>query len=119
MSESTDCYADVEKGLKKTINIILSEETEDKSKEKNNNLQHAVEDFEQSIQKLQNFFTKSLLTFNYLNPAKKEEDEIQQMKEELARKDTLIKDQMKKLSRYRIELEVIQELQMQARTKTL
>ena len=62
---------------------------------------------------------QNMLTANYLNPEKKEEDEIQQMKEELARKDALIKDQMKKLSRYRIELEVIQELQMQARTKTL
>ena len=114
-----DDFTRVEKGLKNSINIILSMDTEEKSKQKNDSLQQSVKEFEHSIQNLQNFFTKSLLTFTYLNPEKKHEDEIKQMKEELARKDTLIKDQMKKLSRYRMELEVIQEMQMQARTKTL
>lgn len=114
-----DHFSKVERNLKNSINLLLSEEGDDKSKNTNNSLQITVKDLEASVQDIQNFFTKSLLTFNYLNPDKKQADEIQQMKEELERKDKLIKEQMKKLSRYRMELEVIQEMQMQARTKTL
>ena len=114
-----DNFSKVERNLKNSINLLLSEEADDKSKNKNDSLPITIKDLEASVQDIQNFFTKSLLTFNHLNPDKKQADEIQQMKEELERKDTLIKDQMKKLSRYRMELEVIQEMQMQARTKTL
>lgn len=117
MTDSENLYTNVERELKNSLNIILSEDTDVKTD--NDSLPNAVNNLEQSIQKLQNFFTKSLLTFNFLSPEKKNEDEIIQMREELTRKDTLIKEQVRKLARYRMQLEVIQEAQMQARTKTL
>lgn len=112
-------YVKMEKELKGNINILLSKDNESKSSNCDESLPDAITKLEDSIRELQSFFTRAMITHNYLNPQKKMEDEIKVMRNELNRKDALIKEQLKKLSRYRMEIEVIQEAQMQARAKTL
>lgn len=120
MAESKENhYVEMEKELKSNINILLSKDTESRSHESDESLQDSITKFEDSVRKMQSFFTRAMIVNNHLNPQKKDEDEIKAMRSELTRKDALIKEQLKKLSRYRMEIEVIQEAQMQARAKTL
>merc|ERR1719450_1867630 len=67
--------------------------------------------------KMKSFFIQSKLLGDTINPEKAEKEVLKEMQEELERKDILIKEQVKKLSRYRVEIEVLQEAQVQAQSK--
>ena len=118
MASKENYLENVEKALKRNINLLLSTNKENNTTgESLKGLNDALKDFEGSIQNLKSFFDKSVLLQKNLHPEYYEKQEIQEMKTELNRKDNLIKEQIKKLSRYRAELEVLQEAQLQGITK--
>merc|ERR1719348_2335464 len=85
--------------------------------EGSNSLTHALHNFEDAIMKMKSFFIQSKLLGDVINQEKSEQEELNDMKQELERKDNLIREQVKKLSRYRVEIEVLQEAQIQAQSK--
>jgi len=110
---------DLEKALKANINILLSSDMKlCNTQEGLKSLTNANKNFEDAIRKMKSYFIQSKLLDNTINPEKAEKELINNMKEELQRKDDLIKEQVKKLSRYRVEMEVLQEAQIQAQAKT-
>merc|ERR1711962_368522 len=66
---------------------------------------------------MKSFFIQSKLLGNTIDQEKSEQEELNDMRQELERKDNLIREQVKKLSRYRVEIEVLQEAQVQAQSK--
>ena len=73
--------------------------------------------FEDAIMKMKSYFIQSKLLGDTVDGSKAEVEELGQMRLELERKDNLIREQVKKLSRYRVEMEVLQEAQVQAQSK--
>ena len=67
--------------------------------------------------KMKSYFIQSKLLGDTVDGSKAEVEELGQMRLELERKDNLIREQVKKLSRYRVEMEVLQEAQVQAQSK--
>merc|ERR1712180_66530 len=66
---------------------------------------------------MKSFFIQSKLLGDTIDQEKSEQEELNDMRQELERKDNLIREQVKKLSRYRVEIEVLQEAQVQAQSK--
>ena len=115
---STNPVDDLEKALKANINILLSSDMKlNNTQEGSDSLTNANKDFEAAIRKMKSYFIQSKLLDERINPEKAEKEQLNEMKEELQRKDNLIKEQVKKLSRYRVEIEVLQEAQIQAQSK--
>ena len=110
MEKEEDLVENLENALKSNINILLNDNSEHSEK----SLTDALGSFEESIRKLKSFFIEAQALHKHTRPVNYEQEGIQQMKIELERKDNLIKEQIRKLSRYRAELEVIQEAQVQA-----
>ena len=116
VNQKEDLMKTVELSLKKNINMLQLVENQKKSVETNENLQECMVDFQDSIKKIQAVFMKTQLLHEKLNPSYYQQIEINQMKEELSRKDMLIKDQMRKLAGYRSQIEIIKEAQDEAMT---
>merc|ERR1711962_1487071 len=66
---------------------------------------------------MKSFFIQSKVLGDTIDQEKSEQEELNDMRQELERKDNLIREQVKKLSRYRVEIEVLQEAQVQAQSK--
>lgn len=108
----------LEKALKANINILLSTEMKiSNTQEGSKSLLTANSNFEDSIRKMKSYFVQTKLFDEIINPEKTDQELCKEMQEELTRKDNLIKEQVKKLSRYRVEIEVLQEAQIQAQAK--
>ena len=116
VNQKEDLMKTVELSLKKNINMLQLVENHKKAVETNENLQECMVDFQDSIKKIQAVFMKTQLLHEKLNPSYYQQIEINQMKEELSRKDMLIKDQMRKLAAYRSQIEIIKEAQDEAMT---
>ena len=110
----------LERALKANINILLSPDMKiNNTNEGTKSLTDANENFENAIRKIKSFFIQSKLLGEQIDPAGAEKEQLNEMQAELDRKDNLIKEQVKKLSRYRLEIEVLQEAQVQAQSKNI
>lgn len=120
MEKNENYLENVEKALKSNINILLSTNTkQERSEGPDDTLTNALNEFEESVRKLKMFFTQATILHKITNPSYYEQEELKEMQTELSRKDNMIKEQVKKLARYRAELEVLQEAQVQAISKNL
>ena len=118
MAANENLVDNLEKALKANINILLSSDMKlNNTQEGSKSLTDANANFENAIMKMKSYFIQSKLLGERINPEKAHKEQLEEMQEELGRKDNLIKEQVKKLSRYRVEIEVLQEAQVQAQSK--
>jgi hypothetical protein len=113
-----DLVDDVENALKHNINILRSLNTAGNlAVNKNNSSKDdALKEFDAAVHKLEEFFLANKIQHSHVNKQLNQEEEIESMKIELARKDNLIQEQARKLAVYQSDLTELKKLQTKVKS---